>query len=647
MNYQKAKYIQGVNTSFLTRRNFGYNQRPQLGNNYIVGAQIEPEWIVQNGYAFEREESGKYKIRGLANEIFDRQVKIADGTERGTSVTEEETSVPNYKDIKSSQKGKSTIKTGAKYLKHSSADRTPNEYKLQSKESTTSDRKIVRSEQKSRKLPIKKKPGTSAMRTTGNISTKGSEETESSYSTDRKTSESISHDSSKNDSTSTSEESYETKSDSPSSATSKETCDVESSNSQSTVDKVVKSSKKSHFRNELKGHSSSVMSSESLNETDENETFSLSEEKSTGRGSGRAKVNGYIIVDQSSSKEYFSEKKPYRIRLGERGDVSRPKIMPPTVKCKGERKKVPKHFRKTNIIDKESSTANFSHSKVRKGSIRSQSSGSCSLSSTNSFIETFWVSRQETTDRTNSSVRYMSKNDTESSLDHVKSTRKVLSNIDCSHETRSFHFPSLRYKESFYPNVIGELDDPNMFLNGKCTYTWANKTFTPMPHHPNCCKINTNCEKLNKSSDIDDPASLQLNSSKIECHSNITESSISALSIVDDNTSDDKANRDKDDKDCTVPSSDNELELETDGEAATSHDTDCRKKLIDKRLMETEVNEISILSDTSKEEQAKYIKKSYIRSKCFSRRLKKRTEKIFGNLNIKRLIDKLFKEKNE
>lgn len=62
--------------------------------------------------------------------------------------------------------------------------------KLESKESITSDGKIVRPVRRSRKLPIKKKPGTSETETRGNILTKEHKESKSFYHIDSYKSES-------------------------------------------------------------------------------------------------------------------------------------------------------------------------------------------------------------------------------------------------------------------------------------------------------------------------------------------------------------------------------------------------------------------------------------------------------------------------
>lgn len=74
MNYQKAKYIQGVNPSFLTRRNLHRHHTENIDNPGTL-VQIEADWIIQNGYAFEREENGKFQIRGPVAEVFGRNYK--------------------------------------------------------------------------------------------------------------------------------------------------------------------------------------------------------------------------------------------------------------------------------------------------------------------------------------------------------------------------------------------------------------------------------------------------------------------------------------------------------------------------------------------------------------------------------------------
>lgn len=81
MNYQKAKFIQGINPTFLTRRNLEVHQEPNV-NFSGPSAVIEADWIVQNGYAFEREQNGKFRIRGPVSEIFGKGIEVADGASK-------------------------------------------------------------------------------------------------------------------------------------------------------------------------------------------------------------------------------------------------------------------------------------------------------------------------------------------------------------------------------------------------------------------------------------------------------------------------------------------------------------------------------------------------------------------------------------
>lgn len=218
-------------------------------------------------------------------------------------------------------------------VKGSSVGRKSRKEKLESKESITSDRKIARSVGESKELPKTKKAGTSETETKGNIHTKEPEESKSTYYTDSYTYGSSSYDLSKSYSSTKSEENLKT-----SSGTSKERTDSESSISQSSVNEVVKSSKKSQPSNELKGHSTSIMSNESTCETNENETDSHSQDRSTNGSSlttnrppssGETELEGSSLEQQSTGQEFSAEKKFFQERLEDGRDISRPKIILP------------------------------------------------------------------------------------------------------------------------------------------------------------------------------------------------------------------------------------------------------------------------------------------------------------------------------
>lgn len=510
------------------------------------------------------------------------------------------------------------------------------EENLESDKSISSKRSIVRSRNKLRESPIEKKQETSKIKNEF-------EESESSYYTSSYTTESSSYDTSSNHSYNKSEENLKT-----SSEVLEEMSETESSiSSHSIVKDAARRSKQRRVFQDIQD-SSDTFSKESVDVINESEIDNNQGETVSDlpiRALGEAKVRDANINHQTANEE-FPIKKSFKQRRSkyDRDNLNLGKDISNIVK-KRESSKRHKDTRDASSI--------VSHSSSKIESIYSNSESENELfSQDESIIDTRLAIPLE------SDLEYASDIDSSdmtgemfdmNNVDILSYQKKRLSKNFIKKDRKKYFLKSMN---PYYPNIVTKSTDPNVFLNGKCKFTWRDKEFIPIPHHPDCLRTNDNFEGVNMCLDTNNKQSSQENSLEINSPAN-SDNSCSQVST----TNTDKTNDDDIYHDQIVYSSDNEDKLKKPvgekldkPEKKYSSKNDCRKKLNDRRLtfnlpkrQKSTKSRRRVKGENSKK-NIKYAAKNQSKQKGKSR---KKVEKVLGDLNITKLIDKLFKKTPE